>query len=71
MTRKTSIGVQADDRHFVGKTSDIHGNLGCVYCSFMSSIPIPCGYIAPEGTCAETCCVYFSSVGPKRSDRIS
>ena len=73
MCRKTRIIVQADEKHLPGKTSntDVHGNLRCVYCSFIPSIPIPRGYIAAEGTYAGTCCVDFISVGPKRSDRIS
>ena len=73
MCRKTRIIVQADEKHLPGKTSntDVHGNLSCVYRSFIPSTPIPCGYIAPEGTYAETCCVNFISVGPKRPDRIS
>lgn len=72
MCRKTRIIVQADEKHLPGKTSntDVHGNLRCVYCSFIPSIPIPRGYIAAEGTYAGTCCVDFISVGPKRSDRI-
>ena len=69
MCRKPRIIVQADEKHLPGKTSntDVHGNLRCVYCSFIPSIPIPRGYIAAEGTY----CVDFISVGPKRSDRIS
>lgn len=72
MCRKTRTIVQADERYLPGKTSKtaVHGNLRCVCCSFIPSIPIPCGYIAPEGTYAETCCVDFISVGSNRSDRI-
>ena len=68
MCRKTRIIVQAaDERNLPGKTSntDVHGNLRCVYCSFIPLILIPCGYIVFEGTYAETCCVDFFS------DRIS
>ena len=73
MCRKTRIIVQADEKHLPGKTSntDVHGNLRCVYCSFIPSIPTPRGYIAAEGTYAGTCCVDFISIEPKRSDRIS
>ena len=62
MCRKTRIIVQADERYLSGKTSNtnVHGNLGCVYWSFILSIPIPWGYIV-----AETCCVDFIS------DRVS
>ena len=61
MCRKTRIIVQTDERNLPGKTSntDVHGNLRCVYCSFIPSILIPCGYIVFEGTYAETCCVDF------------
>ena len=70
MCRKTPTSVQADERHFSGKTSKtkVHRNLGCVYCPGISPVSIPSQYKVTEGTDTETCCVNFVSFWPKRSD---
>ena len=51
---------------------DVHRNLGCVHCSFIPSVFIPCGSIFLEGTYTETPRAYSTSFGPKslRSDRL-
>lgn len=70
MCRKTPTSVQAEERHFSGKTSKtkVHRNLGCVDCPDISRVSIPCGYLVIEGTDSKTCCVNFVSFWPKRLD---
>ena len=40
MRRQIPSGISANERHFSGKTTKtyIHRNLGCVHCSFISSL---------------------------------